>query len=359
MKILIFADARSIHTRRWAEALRDKGHSIYIATFREQAIEGVNVYVVGKNVLGKLGYLSSLGELKLLYKNIKPDIVHAHYATSYGVIAAFANLHPLIITAWGSDVLISPKKSFLSRMLLRYAFKHADSVTCVADHMIEPIIELGCKREKVRSITMGIDIDDYPIEKDKKPVPPPYRIISTRSFEKIYDVSTLLEAGYILYKQGVDIRIILVGTGSLENALERKAVDLGIKQIVSFEGKVSFSKLKEMLGSSHFFVSTSISDGNNISLNEAMVLGCYPIATDIAANRQWIQHGLNGLLYKCSDAVELAEMIKNGISSIEGYTDIAQSNRKMVIEKASWKNCVVQMNKLYESILNCPKGKEK
>ena len=64
MKILIFADARSIHTRRWAEALRDKGHSIYIATFREQAIEGVNVFKGGR-IISKLDiYL--LGRIEII-----------------------------------------------------------------------------------------------------------------------------------------------------------------------------------------------------------------------------------------------------------------------------------------------------
>ena len=64
-----------------------------------------------------------------------------------------------------------------------------------------------------------------------------------------------------------------------------------------------------LLGQADLFISTSPSDGNNISLNEAMACGVFPIVTDIAANRAWITHGENGLLFPCRDANALADRV--------------------------------------------------
>src|SRR5207245_10060874 len=106
MRILFVAEAPSIHTRRWAEYFRDKGVDVHIASFRPYEIRGVTVHILPRFGLGKLGYFFALWALPKLYASLRPDIVHAHYVTSYEFLAALAGLHPLIVTGWGSDVLL-------------------------------------------------------------------------------------------------------------------------------------------------------------------------------------------------------------------------------------------------------------
>ena len=43
----------------------------------------------------KLSYLKFVGTLKKAIAQFKPDVVHAHYATSYGLIGALTGFHPL------------------------------------------------------------------------------------------------------------------------------------------------------------------------------------------------------------------------------------------------------------------------
>ena len=157
MRILLVAEAPSIHTRRWAEYFRDRGADVHIASFRPYEISGVKVYVLPRFGLGKLGYFFALWSLPKLCTALRPDVVHAHYVTSYGFLAALAGLRPLIVTAWGSDVLISPKKSIFLRYFARYAVMHAAVVTILAEHMNKSVVELGASPEKIVVTPFGVD----------------------------------------------------------------------------------------------------------------------------------------------------------------------------------------------------------
>ena len=131
-RILFVSDAKSVHTRRWAEHFRDQGIQVHIASFRTESIEGVSVHLLPTFGLGRAGYLLAVPTLRRLAKHIQPDIIHAQYVTSYGFLAALAGLHPLVLTAWGTDVLISPLESRIMRWIASYAVRHADAVTTVA-----------------------------------------------------------------------------------------------------------------------------------------------------------------------------------------------------------------------------------
>ena len=75
MKILLVSDAQSIHTKRWAEAFRDEGHEVHVASFREASFPGITVHLLPTFLLGKVGYLLAAPKLKAIYHKIKPDIV--------------------------------------------------------------------------------------------------------------------------------------------------------------------------------------------------------------------------------------------------------------------------------------------
>jgi L-malate glycosyltransferase len=350
MKILYVSDAQSIHTRRWAEAYRDIGNEIHIASFRPNEIPGVQVHCIDALKLGKVGYLFSIPRLRRLFKMIRPDIVHAHYITSYGFIAAIAGLHPLIITAWGSDILVTPKKSIIMKLITRYALLKADFVTTVAEHMNHEVVSLGVSIKKCMAITMGIDFNKFTLHNKRQfHSPSSYRILSTRRFESICDVGTLISAIGMMSEKGFKIHVDLVGSGKQEAALKLKVSKLGLQEIFTFHGIVTLDRLLSLLAQDDIFVSTSLSDGNNISLNEAMAMGCYPVATNIPANSQWINHGENGLLYSPGDPFSLFCMLRQIYGGI-AFDEIASKNRELIERKANWVHCIDTMNGLYHSL---------
>lgn len=346
MKILYVSDAQSIHTRRWAEYFRDQGDEVHVASFREAKIDGVQVHVLNTFGFGKLGYFLAIPKLRSLASKINPDIVHGQYVTSYGFLAAIAQLKPLIVTAWGSDVLVTPNESIVSRLLARYAVMAADRVTTVAEHMNPAVHGLGVPASAITAVPFGVDVEFFRPPLKPRILPPPLCVISTRNFTPVYSVHTVIEAVHLLHRRGVVVTLDLVGDGPLRQELEEMVDTLGVKEIVQFHGHVDHSCLVKLLGQAHVFVSSAVSDGNNVSLNEAMSCGCVPVATSIPANEQWITHGDNGFLFTPGDHEMLAGMIEQAADAAV-WESIALKNRRIVEERADWRVCVRHMRNIY------------
>jgi glycosyltransferase involved in cell wall biosynthesis len=350
MKILYVSDAQSIHTRRWAEYFRDRGADVHIASFRPCDIRGVKIHILPTFGLGKLGYFFALFTLRTLYTRLRPDVVHAQYVTSYGFLAALAGLQPLIVTAWGTDVLISPKESRLMRFFARYAVRHAAAITTVAEHMNASVVDLDVPSTRVTAIPFGVDTQFFVPSPHSASVNMPLRLICTRNFGQIYDVQTLIRALALVFARGYRLNVDLVGEGPLRQSLVDLVNALGLEQQVHFHGHVDHPTLAGLLAAADIFVSPALSDGNNVSLNEAMACGCFPVATAIPANAQWIQDGKNGYLYPPGDVGRLAAAIEMAIKNASLRSAARDENRKIVETWADWHVCVKRMESIYERL---------
>jgi glycosyltransferase involved in cell wall biosynthesis len=354
MRILFLSDAQSIHTKRFAEHFCEAGHEVHIASFRIYNIPGVKLHLLPTYGLGKIGYLFSLPRLRMIATKVKPDIVHAHHITSYGFLAAMARLKPLVVTAWGSDLLIAPRESRILRWATSKSLEIADVITIVAEHMNGSAIELGAQASKIHVIPFGVDVETFYPRRDPSSVPNKLNIISTRKFDRIYDIPTLLDALGLLKNRGLFFTATLVGDGPLRNDFEKRVEKLGIVPEVKFLGHVEHNVLARLLAEANIFVTSSKSDGNNISLNEAMACGCFPIASDIPANRKWIENEINGLLFPVGDSNALADCLENILRNPSKMITPFSLNRHIAETRGNWRVCVKKMESIYQSLLIKP-----
>lgn len=350
MKILYVSDARSVHTRRWAESFRDAGAEVHVASFRDGEIPGVTSHLLPTYGLGRLGYFLALASLRRLYGTLRPDVVHAQYITSYGFLSAIAGMHPLVLTAWGTDVLISPKESRLMRWLASYAVTHAEAVTTVAQHMNPSVAALGVEESSIHAMPLGVDLQRFVPPVGGRRASATLRLICTRNFTPIYDVGTLIAALQRTVQGGLRLKVDLVGSGPLRSDLEAKVERAGLSSCVTFHGHVDHERLAQLLAQADVFVTPALSDGNNVSLNEAMACASFPIGTDIPANAQWIDHGVNGLLYPKGDIGALAECILRAAGDAAWRERAGTLNRDIVEQRADWRACVARMKAIYARV---------
>lgn len=132
MKVLMVADARSVHTRRWAVSLQERGigivlFSLYPSPDNFFAEKDIALHVFDlftykqyrgiRALTGMLsGHAAAVSQLKKLIRNESPDILHAHYVTSFGLVAALAGFRPFLVSVWGSDVYEFPDSSLINRL---------------------------------------------------------------------------------------------------------------------------------------------------------------------------------------------------------------------------------------------------
>ena len=111
-----------------------------------------------KNLKFPFLLLKSLKKANKIVKDFKPNILHAHYASSYGILGYLSKFKPFILSVWGSDIYHFPNKNLLNKFILRLVIKNSDKI-CSTSSAMKKIIEDEYKRFDVELISFGIDLE--------------------------------------------------------------------------------------------------------------------------------------------------------------------------------------------------------
>lgn len=142
-------------------------------------------------------------------------------------------------------------------------------------------------------------------------------IIMVATLEAHKDHATLLAAMVRVRRSRPLARLWLAGDGSLRTALEGRAADLGIDDVVTFLG--TRKDIPELLGQADLFVfSTTRQEGLGTVLVEALAAGLPIVATDVPACREMLQGGRWGRLVPEAGVDELAAAIETGLQAAGG-----------------------------------------
>jgi glycosyltransferase involved in cell wall biosynthesis len=362
MRICYIAEASSIHTQKWVKYFADCGHELHLISrkpFEANDIKGLNSYwLTSFRYPVLLRYPYDIIKVRRLIKEIKPDVLHVHYAVGYGLLGALSGFHPFILSVWGSDILVAPKQSRIYKLTVELAIRRADVIHCDADHIIAPLIKLGAKPEKIKRIYFGVDTRKFkPIQGKEKlrrelGIPDSPTVISLRSLEPIYDIETLINSMPMVLKEIPEAKFLVVGGGSQEAKLKEQAKSLGISQSVKFTGRIPNDELPEYLSSADIYVSTSLSDaGLAGSTAEAMACGLPVIITDFGDNGKWVEDEINGFLIPLRDPEALASKIIQLIRDEEIRDRFGRINRQIIEERNDWQKEMRKIEELYESLM--------
>jgi len=367
MKICYMADAANIHTQRWINYFADAGHEIHLISLEipgESNVRNIKLHLIRRlqphiRVISfPINLLFDVIQIKRLIKEINPDIIHAHYVTNYGMLGAFTGFHPLVVSAWGSDILVTSKKSKILKILVKFALNKANLITCSGEHLREAITCIGVNPQKMELIFHGVDTKKFKIiEKDKDlaknlSILNSPTIISTRNFEPIYDIGMLIKSIPLIIKKIPNTKFIIAGKGKQEKYLKDLARSLGVLDTIRFVGWIKHDELAKYLSLSDIYVSTSLSDaGVAISTKEAMACGLPPIVTDIGDNRKWIKDGENGFIFPVNDSESLAEKIIYLLENRNVRKNFGKINRKMIEERIDYYKWMAKMEQLYKKLV--------
>jgi glycosyltransferase involved in cell wall biosynthesis len=213
--------------------------------------------------------------------------------------------------------------------MMRFVCRRAAEIHAVSDELADALAAFGVRRERIACFPAGVPLDRFPMRDGREPATP-LRVICTRRHEEVYGNHVLIEALALLRDQGFETHCTFVGGGpSLETHKDRiRALDLNGR--ATFVGEVTHGDLPDLLRAADVYVSASSSDGTSTSLLEAMACGLFPVVSDIKANRPWVQHGRNGLLFSVGDAESLAGAIRDAEARRATFRDVALTNRRIL-----------------------------
>jgi glycosyltransferase involved in cell wall biosynthesis len=361
MKICFLAHANSIHTMRWAAYFRDHGHECYIISLTQpvETLKGVTFLIIPHPFQisyeqSNWHYLLQIPTIWRLVHRIQPDIVNAHFLSSYGFLGALIcpKSLPLVISLHGSDILIIPKRSKLHCWITVFSLKRARLITSVAQHMTDVLYQYVSIEKPVLTLQYGIDTDIFhPPELIKPRLP---IVISIRSMVNISHIEILLQAIACLKNHDLPLQYYLAGNGELRPTLEKQSVEQRVQEIVRFIGQIPRQQMPDTLRQTAIYVSTSTSDGTSISLLEAMACGTFPVVTDIPANREWIQHGVNGLLTQPGSPTDLADNLLHAWRNEPLRIRAISLNWDIIRERGNYKTNMSKIEQAFTKLAQFP-----
>lgn len=338
-KKLLLAGTKSIHIQNYLRLIEDSFSEILVVT--DQPLETGR----HRNVTASMSFKpitaipSRLHHLRKIIHEFKPDILHVHQANTCSAYVLFANITgaPVIITAWGSDILYTPQVSLASRILLQFILKKGDYFTASCRHMADLMKKYRPEmQQEILVANFGIDFDFPELPKEKI-------IYSNRYLNPHYQIGKIID-GFSEFNRKPENKgwkLIIAADGSERNSLEKKVDQLQLNDSVQFTGWLSPEVNKEYYSRAGLFISYAKTDPTSISLYEAMASGAIPVVTDYPANSEIIEDGINGVLI----SENIAEAIARGISLCK--PEIIAANKILVKERAGKESNRKKFNDLY------------
>ncbi|KYN77083.1 hypothetical protein A0J52_09470 [Clostridium sporogenes] len=347
MRICYVANSASVHTEKWAKYFSDLGHDVHIISHCPNKISGVKVHYINYNLRN---FIFMKRKVHNLINIIDPDVVHAHQANTCGFYATTQKKYKVILSAWGSDILVNPNKSVVLKKMVKYIIKNAYFITSDSKFMSSKIIELGGNKDRIYTFPMGLEDSILPYKRKIKHNEY-IKIISTRRLESIYNIDVLIKGFYKALMKNSNLQLIIAADGSEFNNLKDMVRSLNIDNNVEFIGRYKGEEVGKLLEKNDIFISIPSSDSTSVSLLEAMYCGLFPIVSDLPANKEWIQNKENGIIIKNINSEEVCNSILWCVNNLEVVNNALFTNRDIIKKHALWKDNSKIVENLYNKII--------
>lgn len=296
-------------------------------------------------------------QLSRIIKIFTPDILHAGWVQLDGLVAELTGFKPVLQMPWGSDILVFPFESEQYLKQTKFALSRATHITCDCEEVKRTIIDLvNYDKDKITVMPWGIDLKLFNPERKNPDIIKKLDwqdkriIIMTRSFNTIYGIHFFLMALPQIIKSEGRARVLLVGTGPLEEDLKEIVNSLDLDQYVHFVGSVPNDHLACYLNSAEVYVSTSKSDGSSLSLLEAMACGLPLVVSDVPAICEWVTDGENGYVVPRKKVKPISDKVLLLLNDQDSAKKMGKLNLEIAQEKADWDKNYLVLENIYREI---------
>jgi glycosyltransferase involved in cell wall biosynthesis len=365
MKILLLSCANSIHTKRWAISLAQRNIEICLFSLEKNNdteygnFSNITVITGGfRNNSSKDGEMSKLTLIQYLPKllkvirNFKPDIVHAHYATSYGLLGALCGFKPFVLSVWGSDVYDFPKVSFIHKLMIQFNLYRADKILSTSHVMASETKKYTNK--EIHVTPFGIDLLKFKKMKVDSIFPPETIVVGTvKTLSSKYGIDYLIRAFKIVKENNSDLslKLMIVGEGEDKIKLVNLCENLNISGDVIFVGKVNNDLVPNYINMMDIYVALSISESFGVAIVEASACEKPVVVSNVGGLPEVVDNIKTGFVVKSKNPEEAANAIEKLILDKDLRIAMGKAGRERVKELYNWDENVSLVFSIYKGVL--------
>ncbi len=283
--------------------------------------------------------MSDAARLARLIRSLKPDIVHSLHMQSGGYLTLASRekltgaFPPWIYSSWGSDIYFYGRQPE-HQTRIRSVLAACDYLICDCQRDVGLALEFGFKGEILGVFpgAGGFEIDQMRPFRQPGPVSA-RRVIALKARQNHLGGRALvaLHALHLCADVLGEYEIVLYmpqGDSIVPYAAEYIAFATGLRIRVVPENS-PYDEILSLMGSARIAISVGMTDGTPLSMLEAMVMGAFPIQSNTADTRGWIEDGKNGLLVPPEDVDAIAAAIRKAVSDDRMIDHAAEINAKI------------------------------
>jgi glycosyltransferase involved in cell wall biosynthesis len=241
-------------------------------------------------------------------------------------------------------------KSAWMKWVTSYTLRHSAYFASDANVSRNKAVSFGMNPAKTIIFPWGTDIEHFNPKSFKRSNVKTFTLFCSRTWEPIYGIDVLAKAFVKVAEKNPDVNLILLGGGSQGAKIRQIMMNGGVMERVHFGGHVTQADLPRWYHMADLYISPSHVDGSSVTLMEALASGLPCLVSDIPGNKEWIEHGVNGWLFRDGDVDDLVEKILNAIKNRKSFKKIGEAARKTAEQKADWKKNFGKLLEVYEYI---------
>ncbi|HWM12784.1 MAG TPA: glycosyltransferase family 4 protein [Solirubrobacteraceae bacterium] len=333
-RVLMLGPVNHPHVEHLALAMHERGLEVIAAGDAEAALPPSVLPPAGIRVLDApraqrrtpAGAAAHVRWIRGLARDLRPDVVHAHWMCGYAALAAVAGASPLVVMAWGSDVL---RAGGIRTLASRIALHGACVAMADSQALLERLVELGARHEATVLVNWGVDLDRFappnggrPALRERLGLGPGPVVLSPRSLTAVYNPATVLAAFRRVAETVPGAQLVLKHMGA--GAVAPFEANGRIRVV----GHVPYERMAWYYQAADVCVSIPSSDSSPRSVWEAMACGCPVVISDLAWVRELIVPERDALVVPVDDGA-VAAAIRRVLVDRERAANLSLNGRRL------------------------------
>jgi L-malate glycosyltransferase len=366
LRLAYLGDPGSVHLQRWAGWFAARAHEVHLLTPLgveiPQLPDGMRIHTfdgLPASATSLAAIRRTRADLQRVLGSVRPDVLHAHYARRPAWHAWLSGHRPYIVSVWGSDVLVTDRMTVFGRVATRLSLRSAAVVTAATERTASAATALGARRDRLRRIGFGVDLGRFaPGPRDHSlraalGLGPGRIVFSPRAMRPLYRHETVLEAFADLPDDTLLVATAMNADPAYRARLEERARSLGVADRLRILPTIEHGKMPGLYLTAEAVVSVPESDGEALTVLEAMASGVPVVVSDLPGVRERLADDAPQLIVPVGDASATLRALRTVLDMGPGErAALLERLRRKVEEEGSQERNMEEMERIYRDLRN-------
>jgi len=288
--------------------------------------------------------------LKRLFARERFDVVHTH-SSKAGILGRLAARHagvPLVLHTVHGQAFHPYQSRWRNALYVRaerWAARHCDRILAVAQAMVDQCVAARvAPAEMYRVVYSGMDIEAFlaarPDPALRRALGIPERAPVVGKIARLFDLkghSCLLDAAPAIAAAVPEVHFLLVGDGTLREALAQRAAAMGLAQRVVFAGLVPPAQVCRYTALMDVLVHLSLREGLPRAVVQALAAGVPAVAFALDGTPEVVVDGVTGRLCAPGDGPGVATAVIGLLQDASLRRRLGEAGRERVRSQFCWR----------------------